>query len=710
MPSPFDEREIIGKSLWKKLDDNTYFVAQSSCEHDDFPPQKDRVRMHFMRCFKLTRLGPRLTGLKMIGTSDLGGVIPSWVNEVITTPYIAGSQVFLARFFASVRPADSFDEGDGTALGQVMFLHLHQHRQNKDLLTQKILDMIRSTNVLRSAQAKYRFVDEFVYHIMRNQMKLGASQTSFVVKTHLVELTANEAGRIARSFPVTMMTNVTAAAAVDQFIMIYQALRELDGEYAWFRPMLTAIATELMSAVAWGVKLRAYLGAFVSAADALSDAVMINEFFQMGDTGTAKGLLAMVGANLSFQMAIVYMQCQGLKKDRWRKALYEMTAVVSFTKPGLDAYRVASGAEQLTGAAAGPLQEMIATKMGELVFEAIPGLVLQLAALLNAGRMSKSAAVSILISTASTALTATSMFWDWDTDPGSRRKNPEWAGIVPDINRGGAFAVLFVMNASQVIAKAAAVALLAVTNSTWLLGYIVADHAVHIIYRIARHDYVFYFPAPSAVSYALAPLLRVVTKTVSDFTGGFTFRLPLMLGGSYWLFNLAMSQVSVFVSVHLYLEYADAPQSGGNKIEARAMWVGAGGLAAAWLITWIYFVFRIAVPKYRHTLWSWTSGRQCVHDYFYKGKDDEAKFLVFKRNLLLWENDIGDEVKAWLAENWARWKEEKPEWFQVELAPDRFIPAEELEQLGHNRKRRGSAAGSVRDSFRELIYSLAKTI
>ena len=217
-------------------------------------------------------------------------------------------------------------------------------------------------------------MDEFIYHIMRNKMKMGASQTSFVVKTHLVALTANEAGRIARSFPMVMMANATAEAAVDEFIMTYQALGELDREYVWFRPMLTAIATELMSAVAWGVKLRAYLGAGVSAADALSDAYMINEFFKMGKTGTAKSLLAMVGTNLLYQVLIVYAQNHKLKKNKWGSMLFEMLTVVSFVKPGVDAYRVASGAEQLPGAALRPLDEMLYTKSGELVFEAIPGL------------------------------------------------------------------------------------------------------------------------------------------------------------------------------------------------------------------------------------------------------------------------------------------------------------------------------------------------
>ncbi|GMI34807.1 hypothetical protein TeGR_g8060 [Tetraparma gracilis] len=463
--------------------------------------------------------------------------------------------------------------------------------------------------------------------------------------------------------------------------------------------MMNAVAGAILAQVAWGVKFRAWLGAGVSAADGLSDAYMVKTFYEMGDTANAKGLLAMVGANLAYQVLIVYLQMQGLKKNKWRTMLFEMLTAVLFVKPGMDAYRVASGAEQLPGAAVGPLQEMVYTKAGELFFEAIPGLVLQLVALLNAEQVSNVAIGSILMSTASTALTATTMFWDWDTDPASRKGSPDWAGLVPDLNRGSAFAALFLMSAFQVIAKAAAVALLAVTSRSWLLSYVVTDHVLHFVYRVARNDVVLYVPGPPATSYVAAPLFRVVAKTISDFTGCLVLRLPLHLGGSYFLYNLVMSQASVFACVHLYLEYA--PGDGADKIAAGTLWAGAAGLTAGWLITFTSFVFRIAVPKYRRTLWSWTSGRQCVHDYFHKGKDEEAKFNIFKRNLLLWESDIGEEVKAWTSANWARWSEEKPSWFKPEMVPDRFIPAAGLEQLGYNRKRRGSAAESLRESFRE---------
>jgi hypothetical protein len=148
-------------------------------------------------------------------------------------------------------------------------------------------------------------------------------------------------------------------------------------------------------------------------ADTASDAYMVNDFFKTGRNGTAYSLLGMVGANLLYQLLLVTIQTNGLKKDRWKKRFLEILSVVTFSKPGLDAYRVAGGAEQEPGANVNPLMEMTATKMGELVFEALPGLCLQLVALLRAkDRGSVPAIASLLTSTASTALTATTLFWD----------------------------------------------------------------------------------------------------------------------------------------------------------------------------------------------------------------------------------------------------------------------------------------------------------
>jgi hypothetical protein len=68
---------------------------------------------------------------------------------------------------------------------------------------------------------------------------------------------------------------------------------------------------------------------------------------------------------------------------------------------------------------------MVATKAGELVFEALPGLVLQACALMKSDKTS-TAIVSILISAFSAAFTSTTMFWDIDTDPRKKKGSPQW--------------------------------------------------------------------------------------------------------------------------------------------------------------------------------------------------------------------------------------------------------------------------------------------
>ena len=46
---------------------------------------------------------------------------------------------------------------------------------------------------------------------------------------------------------------------------------------------------------------------------------------------------------------------------------------------------------------------------------------------------------------------------------------------------------------------------------------------------------------------------------------------------------------------------------------------------------------------------------------FFEG-GDVGKSEVFKRNAILWA-PIRDKAEVWVKEGWARWEEEKPEWF-----------------------------------------------
>lgn len=80
----------------------------------------------------------------------------------------------------------------------------------------------------------------------------------------------------------------------------------------------------------------------------------------------------------------------------------------------------------MPGALFEPLTEMTMVKGCELVTEAVPGLILQCVALLRLRGGTVTGILSLLISIASTALSATTVFWDIDTSPGGRKEHPRW--------------------------------------------------------------------------------------------------------------------------------------------------------------------------------------------------------------------------------------------------------------------------------------------
>ncbi|GMI18901.1 hypothetical protein TeGR_g14830 [Tetraparma gracilis] len=421
-PFPLTNREVLTCTVWERVDADEFFVAGAygpNVTHAEHPESPEFVRMRGARVMSVKKISPTLTSVSDVSCTDLGGFVPKSINNAITVPQVTHTLVRMQLLFASIRPTADVTVADAKELGHL--LHFHLHLLQADGLRSKIGEMVDDVTVLREAKNEHPWLEVLLVEVMRNRVRVpkGCAKAP-------AEITEEDARKIGRALANALIANVSGEAAVDEWVMTYPALGELEQKYTFMRPMMGAIAGDILAQVAWGVKFRAYLGAGMSAADALSDAYMINQFYEKGNTGTAKSLLVMVGANIAYQTFVVYVQTQGLKKKKWRTMLFEMLTVITFTKPGIDAYRVASGAEQLAGAAVDPLNEMIITKMGELVFEAIPGLILQLVALLSAKERSTSAVVSIAISTASTALTATTMFWDMDTDPGARHRNPDW--------------------------------------------------------------------------------------------------------------------------------------------------------------------------------------------------------------------------------------------------------------------------------------------
>jgi hypothetical protein len=94
VPSPLSDREIVLRTLWEKLDDNTFFVTQASVEDAHFPRRDGVVRMTTVRTFKFTKISPKLTKFEYKGSASFGGSVPRSISNAITRPAASNVSVW----------------------------------------------------------------------------------------------------------------------------------------------------------------------------------------------------------------------------------------------------------------------------------------------------------------------------------------------------------------------------------------------------------------------------------------------------------------------------------------------------------------------------------------------------------------------------------------------------------------------------------------
>ena len=97
--------------------------------------------------------------------------------------------------------------------------------------------------------------------------------------------------------------------------------------------------------------------------------------------------------------------------------------------------------------------------------------------------------------------------------------------------------------------------------------------------------------------------------------------------------------------------------------------------------------------------------------YFFEGKSDEMKFGVLWHSRHHWVS-IEEEVRKWIKLNWAKWEEEKPEWFTDVMkakVPVDFIPPdgdarrrESVRRASVDAEAEDGLAGTLRASFRRV--------
>jgi hypothetical protein len=183
--------------------------------------------------------------------------------------------------------------------------------------------------------------------------------------------------------------------------------------YVWFRPMIDTIAQRLLESVSWGLAFRLYTGAGLSMADLFTDLFMIYAYMTTGQQGTGTSLAIMVGLCVMGQLLTVWLQS---RKGPRLAMLKEMFIVLAGVAPGIHAMRVANGQKQSEHEFLPSEHVLGSMRAFEMVFESIPGSILQCGALLDSikrgERMSKAALASVVVSALTTGFAGATMSFE----------------------------------------------------------------------------------------------------------------------------------------------------------------------------------------------------------------------------------------------------------------------------------------------------------
>ena len=344
-------------------------------------------------------------------------------------------------------------------------------------------------------------------------------------------------------------------------------------------------------------------------------------------------------------------------------------------KPGFDAMRVASGKKMEEHQVLDAKTELISTKAIEMVCESIPGTVLQLFALLKQDDLTldsatKATIASILVSALTTGFSSASISFDFDVDPIKRKEMPDFYGYIPD---GGSrtviFACMLLNSALLLLIRSFSAAMLMQQKKRHFMLYAVGDMALYLLQKVLRGDMTYWAPVDGASGILVTFTTRVVVKIVTDFTGVVHFRHPYEEGGAYWTVNMLLALAVCSGSVVLV--------GGGAGVWEKKL---VGIMCSAWVV--VFGVFLLLMKKdYRKTFWSLKTGCEVTCDFFLKGRNDEDRQQIMLCNKKQWRPMRGD-VKEWVVDNWWRWRQEKPEWFDevwMMSVPSDMVPEDEDE-------------------------------
>jgi hypothetical protein len=298
---------------------------------------------------------------------------------------------------------------------------------------------------------------------------------------------------------------------------------------------------------------------------------------------------------------------------------------------------------------------------------------------------------------------------DFDSDPEGRRKLPSFYGYLPDEgNKRTVMYVCMVVNSALLLLlRSIGAALLMLADTKIFVAYMAGDHLLYLLQKLIRGDFLHWIPIEGVAGLAMSLLTRVVSKTITDFTGLLQFRGAGELGGVMWLWSMCLALVAPWVAVSVYFGNAADIETGLDSTDSATVAEDTrelkqsdafrllAVLTGLWLAAFTIFL-SLMKKEYRRSFWCMETGNEWVQSYFLQGERDDVKQNVLYLNAAKWAA-IRPQVKEWVRSSWVGWERDKPDWYTDNWkakVPADWVPREGREEWKEARRR--SMVGSER--------------
>jgi hypothetical protein len=340
----------VNDCVWRREKDGSLlFVCLPLMGHDKMPEAVNGVESKTTAVYKIKEVSPGECRVTHVTQLSLGGKVPSWVANLVMESRLTTTYM-LRNYFHALRSLDVWDASDGKSVGEFMLVKTKEEKNHDDGETRteaRLRLLFQEDRGLREAGKKYPFLQHMMVQVIKNKLRPAG-----VVNTKLVDLSTDrftdETLTIGKGLALSVFSNASAEAAVDEWILKYPALREFDEEEVWFRPMVVVVARRLLIDSMFGRNFRVFTGAGLSMLDMASDTYVIVEYMGTeGLEGAGELLMWLLVTCVLAQLLLTAFQNRKAPKKILAR---EILIAVSGLKPGFDAARLASGTEAIHAA------------------------------------------------------------------------------------------------------------------------------------------------------------------------------------------------------------------------------------------------------------------------------------------------------------------------------------------------------------------------